>query len=64
MNNKILEHAAIIKLHNDGFENWEISKKLEISRSGRNKVKRTIDRYKETGSLQNRGHKNHKVCSN
>ena len=47
-------------MHNDGLENWEISKKLKIGRSGKNKVKHTIDRYNETGSLQNRRHKSHK----
>ena len=57
MNDTILERAAIIKLHQDGLENWEI---IKISRKSRDKVGRTINRYKDTGSLENRKHKNYK----
>lgn len=59
MNARILERAAIIKLHKDGLTNGEILKRLKIGRNSRNKVKRTIERYTETGSLENRIHKNH-----
>lgn len=60
MNDTILERAAIIKLHKDGLENWEIIKTLKICRKSRDKVRRTINRYNDTGSLENRKHKNHK----
>ena len=54
MNKRILERTAIIKLHEDGLKNGEILKTLKIGRNGRDKVRRTIERYNETGSLENR----------
>ena len=53
MNKRILERAAIIKLHEDGLKNGEILKTLKIGRNSRDKVRRTIERYTETGSLEN-----------
>lgn len=60
MEKTILERASIVRLHKIGYNNSEILKELNINRNSREKVKRTINRYNETGSLENRKHKNHK----